>query len=38
MTPYYQHGDVTIYHGDCLEVLHDTTGLAYDLVITSPPV
>jgi site-specific DNA-methyltransferase (adenine-specific) len=37
MTPYYQHGDVTIYHGDCLEVLHDTTGLAYDLIITSPP-
>ncbi len=35
MRPYYEHGGITIYHGDCREVL---PGLApVDLVLTDPP-
>lgn len=35
MTPYYQDDSVTIYHGDCREVL-PSVGVV-DLVITDPP-
>lgn len=35
MKPYYEHGGVTIYHADCLEVLPAIT--AADLVLTDPP-
>ena len=35
MTPYYQHKDITIYHGDCREIL--PTLDAVDLVLTDPP-
>lgn len=35
MTPYYQRDGITIYHGDCREIL---PGLgAFDLVLTDPP-
>lgn len=34
MTPYYQQSGVTIYHGDCREVLPLVTA---DLVLTDPP-
>lgn len=35
MRPYYEHAGITIYHGDCLDVL---PGLgAVDLVVTDPP-
>ncbi len=34
MTPYFQDESVTIYHGDCREVLADTWA---DLCITDPP-
>ena len=35
MTPYYQDDWVTIYHGDCREVL---PGLGrFDLLLTDPP-
>jgi site-specific DNA-methyltransferase (adenine-specific) len=34
MTPYYEDGTVTIYHGDCREVLPD---LSADVVLTDPP-
>lgn len=35
MKPYYEHAGVTIYHGDCREII---PGLApVDLVVTSPP-
>ncbi len=34
MTPYYSDGSVTIYHGDCREILPDVRA---DLVVTSPP-
>ena len=32
--PYYKHGGVTIYHGDCLDVL---PSLKAECIITSPP-
>ena len=35
MKPYYEHAGVTIYHGDCLEVL-PTLG-TFDLLLTDPP-
>jgi DNA modification methylase len=35
VTPYYDHGGITIYHGDCMEVLANLRGV--DLAVTSPP-
>lgn len=35
MKPYYEDEWVTLYHGDCLEVLPNLAGV--DLIITSPP-
>jgi DNA modification methylase len=35
MKPYYQDASVTIYHGDCLDVLPSVASL--DLVVTDPP-
>lgn len=35
MKPYYQHAGITIYHGDCREIL--PTLPVFDLVFTSPP-
>src|ERR1035441_9689513 len=37
MTPYYQHAGITIYHGDCREVLADLPDGSIDLTVTSPP-
>lgn len=34
MKPYYEHGGITIYHGDCREILR---GLCSDVVIADPP-
>lgn len=34
MTPYYNNDGITIYHGDCREVLPSITG---DLILTDPP-
>lgn len=34
MKPYYDEGGITIYHGDCREVLPE---LAFDVVVTDPP-
>jgi len=33
--PYYEHAGITIYHGDCREVLPTLKGV--DLVLTDPP-
>ena len=33
--PYYEHAGITIYHGDCREIL-PTLG-PVDLVLTDPP-
>jgi DNA modification methylase len=35
MTPYYEHGGITIYHGDCREVLSRLDLV--DLIVTDPP-
>ena len=35
MTPYYQDSAVTIYHGDCREIV-PTLG-RFDLLLTDPP-
>jgi DNA modification methylase len=35
MTPYYEHAGITIYHGDCREVLPTLNPV--DLVLTDPP-
>jgi DNA modification methylase len=37
VTPYYQHGGITIYHGDCLEVVAGMPSGSVDGVITDPP-
>lgn len=34
MKPYFSDGTVTIYHGDCRDVLSE---LAYDCIVTDPP-
>lgn len=36
LTPYYDHGGITIYHGDCRDVLPRLSARA-DLVLTDPP-
>jgi DNA modification methylase len=36
MQPYYDHNGITIYHGDCREVLPQIGG-PVDLVLTDPP-
>src|SRR5690242_19101015 len=35
MTPYYAENGITIYHGDCREILPGLRDI--DLVLTSPP-
>lgn len=35
MKPYYKHGGITIYHGDCREVMPSLEPV--DLVLTDPP-
>lgn len=34
MKPYYQHNGITIYHGDCRDVLPQLSG---DLIVADPP-
>jgi hypothetical protein len=34
MKPYYDEGGITIYHGDCRDIL---PGLAADVLVTDPP-
>jgi site-specific DNA-methyltransferase (adenine-specific) len=35
MKPYYQDGTVTLYHGDCREILPEVVGV--DLLLADPP-
>jgi site-specific DNA-methyltransferase (adenine-specific) len=35
--PYYEQDGITIYHGDCREVLPQLPSASLDLVFTSPP-
>lgn len=37
MKPYYEDGSVTIYHGDCREVIPNMADKSLDLVATDPP-
>jgi site-specific DNA-methyltransferase (adenine-specific) len=37
MTPYYSDDNVTIYHGDALEVLPELANNSVDCVLTDPP-
>ena len=34
MQPYYEHAGITIYHGDCREILPTLTA---DALVTDPP-
>lgn len=36
-TPYYDQGGITIYHGDCRDVLPTLADRSIDLVLTDPP-
>lgn len=35
MKPYYERDGITIYHGDCFDILHDLSGIG--AVVTDPP-
>lgn len=35
--PYYQDASVTIYHGDCREVMNTLPEKTFDLLLTDPP-
>ncbi len=37
MKPYYEHAGITIYHGDCRDVLPGLAEKSADLVLTDPP-
>lgn len=37
MNPYYQDENVTLYHGDCLEVLRGLPDNSVDAIVTDPP-
>jgi site-specific DNA-methyltransferase (adenine-specific) len=37
VTPYYEHGGITIYHGDCLDVVASLPDETVRAVITDPP-
>lgn len=37
MTPYHDANGVTIYHGDCLEVMRALPDASIDAVVTDPP-
>jgi site-specific DNA-methyltransferase (adenine-specific) len=37
MKPYYEHAGITIYHGDCREVMFEELDDAVGMVITDPP-
>ncbi len=37
MKPYYEHAGITIYHGDCRDILPTLAAGSIDLVVTSPP-
>jgi len=36
-SPYYEDASVTLYHGDCVEIMRAMDGVSIDAVITDPP-
>jgi DNA modification methylase len=37
MTPFYQHGGITIYHGDCIDAVTSLPPASVDAIVTDPP-
>jgi DNA modification methylase len=37
LTPYYERGGITIYHGDALDILPQLEPVSVDAVVTDPP-
>lgn len=37
LTPFLDDGDVTLYHGDCIEVMRELPTDSIDAIITDPP-
>ncbi len=37
MTPYYEQDGITIYHGDCRDVMPDLRHTGVDMLLTDPP-
>ena len=37
MKPYYEQDGITIYHGDCRDILPQFPDKSFDLVLTDPP-
>lgn len=37
VVPYYEHGGITIFHGDCREVLPTLTPASFDMALADPP-
>jgi len=35
--PYYEQDRITLYHGDCREILPELPSEKFDLVLTDPP-
>ncbi|MEO7849335.1 MAG: hypothetical protein ABIR75_09805, partial [Arachnia sp.] len=36
-TPYYQDDHVTLYHGDCIDVMRTIPDNSVDSIVTDPP-
>ena len=37
LAPYYEDSHITLYHGDCVEIMRAMDGVSVDAVITDPP-
>ncbi len=37
LQPYFERDGITLYHGDCREILPEFADESFDLVLTEPP-
>jgi len=37
LKPYFKQDGITLYHGDCLELLAELRSESFDLAMTDPP-
>jgi site-specific DNA-methyltransferase (adenine-specific) len=37
LQPYFDHAGITLYHGDCREILPQLQSETFDMVLTDPP-